>query len=373
MVTQDEETQAKEFLKRAEIRTMKKDLSGLREADSLKERDKIVKIKTIEEQRAEQQKIIEASVSAKASSDKAGREEILQKNEGQERIAEKNLKNYATEQERQQIFLFESERLNFEKQIDAIDKEKEPSLKLQKNTLLVQGREQQEKLNQILEQEKRMEGEQRVIIEKEQTTTVAAERKSLEQTRWDLDKKIQEVEKKRWAEEKQVQDIDAKIKQIDASSENLVIEKNGLRDKILGIDKSLREIYSSVMAREEDKRRGQAEEQITKREAVAKIRAEEKENIQRQQWSPSTRKMADGGGYLNKAPISVREKILKSGEAEEKERRKFLQDVDDWSGEKIQRTQQQEARTIPTVKAPLPEVKTIQQSSIPPVPVPHRK
>ena len=43
MVTADEEAQAKEFLKRAEIRTMKKDLMALREVDALKERDKINK------------------------------------------------------------------------------------------------------------------------------------------------------------------------------------------------------------------------------------------------------------------------------------------------------------------------------------------
>ena len=43
-------------------------------------------------------------------------EEVLQKNEGQEKIAEKDLKNYATEQERQQIFLLESQRFGFEKQ-----------------------------------------------------------------------------------------------------------------------------------------------------------------------------------------------------------------------------------------------------------------
>ena len=49
MATQAEETQAKEFLKRAEIRTMRKDLLSLREADSLKERDKIATIKTLED------------------------------------------------------------------------------------------------------------------------------------------------------------------------------------------------------------------------------------------------------------------------------------------------------------------------------------
>ena len=56
MVTVDEEVQAKEFLKRAEVRTMKKDLLAIREGDALKERDKIAHIKTLEEQRAEQAK-----------------------------------------------------------------------------------------------------------------------------------------------------------------------------------------------------------------------------------------------------------------------------------------------------------------------------
>jgi len=327
MVTADEEIQAKEFLKRAEIRTMKKDLLSLREVDSLKERDKIVKIKTLEEQRAEQQKKLEVKDAATAATDKAGREEILTKNEGQERIAEKDLKDYATEQERQQIFLFESERLGFEKQIDAIDKEKDPALKLEKNKLLLQRRDQQEKLDSILEQEKKLEGEQKIIIEKEQTTTIASEKKGLEQARWDMDKRIQEVEKKRWETEKQIQDTEAKIKQIDISSEQLVIEKNGLRDKVLGVDKSLREIYSAVMAREEDKRRGQAEEQITKREALSKIKAGENERIQRQQWSGASTS-APKKPLEIPVPIPVKRKLAESFRAEEEQRKKFIQDVE---------------------------------------------
>ena len=55
MTTQVEEQQARDFLKRAEIRTMKKDLRVLREKDALKERDKIAKIKTLEEQLQELQ------------------------------------------------------------------------------------------------------------------------------------------------------------------------------------------------------------------------------------------------------------------------------------------------------------------------------
>ena len=330
MVTVDEEVQAKEFLKRAEIRTMKKDLMALREFDSLKERDKIAHIKTLEEQRAEQEKKNEALAAAKVASDKAGLEQVLTKNEGEERVAEKDLKNYATEEERQQIFLFESSRLAFEKQIDEIDKEKDPALKLEKNKLLLQKRSQQEKLNLILDQEKKLEGEQKVIIEKEQTTVNPSEKKGLEQSRWDLDKKIQDVEKKRWEVEKQIQDTDAQVSQIDKSSEQLVIEKNGLKDKVLGIDKSLREIYSAVMAREEEKRKGQAEYQISQKEALAKSRTEQNEKVQRQQWSPSTAVASTTVPKKPleiKVPIPIKNKMAKSFEAENEARKKFVQDV----------------------------------------------
>lgn len=313
---QDEEIQAKEFLKRAEIRTMKKDLSKLRESDSLKERDKIATIKTLDEQLEEKKKAEEATAT-KATAEKFEREEVLEKNEGAERIAEKDLKNYATEEERQQIFLLESQRLALEKQADEIDQVKDPALKLEKNKLLLQKRDQQAKLDSILGQEKNLEGEEKVITEKEQTTTIPAERKGLEKARWDLDKKIQDVEKVRWAAEKQIEETDAKINQVDESSEQLVAEKNALRDKILGIDKSLRDIYSVIMAKEEEKRRGQTQEQIAGRKALSKVRAEEKEKVQRQQRSPS---------FAVNIPVPIK-KRPQPFEEENEQREKFLQDV----------------------------------------------
>lgn len=334
MPTETEELQAKDFLKRAEIRTMRKDLLKLREADSLKERDKIAKIKTLEEQLEEKKKAdLAAPVKFTPEREKAEREEVLTKNEGQERIAEKDLKNYATEQERQQIFLLESQRLGFEKQVDAIDQQKDPALKLEKNKLLLQIRDQQEKLDLVLEQERKLEDEQKLITGKEQTTTIPSERKSLEQARWDLDKKIQDVEKKRWEAEKQIEDTNNGLKQVDKSSEQLVAEKNSLRDKILGVDKSLRETYSVVMAREEEKRRGQAKEQIIQKEALSEARAEQKERIQREQWSTRSLGPVKNEGYLSSVPKPVKEKIIKSAEAEEDQRKKFLQDVESLSGD----------------------------------------
>lgn len=344
MVTVDEEIKAKEFLKRAEIRTMRKDLLKLRESDALKERDKIAHLKTLEEQLEEQKKKNEATILAKAAADKekAGLEEVLTKNEGVERIAEKDLKNYATEEERQQIFLLESQRLALEKQVDAIDKEKDPALKLQKNKLLLQKRDQQEKLDAILADEKKLEDEQKFIAEKEQTTAIASEKKSLEQTRADLDKKVQEIEKKRWAQEKQIQDTDNVVSQTDKSSDLLVTEKNGLRDKILGADKSLRDIYSAVMAREEEKRRGKDAEQVARKEALAKARLEEKENVQRQQWSPSTiSKQVNATSAPKKpleipVPIPVKKNLAESFQAENEARKKFIQDVEQATGNRQQ-------------------------------------
>jgi len=337
-VTADEQIQAKEFLKRAEIRTMRKDLQALREVDALKERDKIAKIKTLEEQLAASkeaslaQKGREEKASAKAELKKEQLEEVLMKNENQEKIAEKDLKNYATEPERQQIFLLESQRFGFEKEVEQIDLDKNPVLKLEKNKLLIQRKELEEKLNAILEQEKKLEQEQKFIIEKEQTSSIALEKKTLEQSRWDLDKKIQEVEKKRWEVEKQIQALDTKLAQIDKTSEQFVIEKNGLQDKILGIDKSLRELYSAIMVREEEKRKGLAKEQLAKKEVAAKERFKENEETQRQQWAKiSIKQHTKDQQFSKKISGPTRENLIRTTQIEEDQRKKFIQDIEEMS------------------------------------------
>ena len=309
MPTQVEEQQARDFLKRAEIRTMKKDLQALREVDALKERDKIAKIKTLEEQEAEHAKKLAEIEEARITEEKNQVKQVLEKHETEERLAEKDLKEYATEQERQQIFLLESQRLSLENQADAIDKEKQPALKLEKNQILLKKKEWEDKLNKILEDEKKLEDQQKFITEKSQATAIPAERKSLEQSRWDLDKNIQEIEKKRWEAEKQIQDLDNKAKEIDQNSEKLVAERNDLRNKILGADKSLRDIYSAVIAKVEDKRRGKAEEQKKNQEELSKFKAGENERVQREQWR-------------GKIPVPMKE---------EAQRQKFMQDVQQWA------------------------------------------
>jgi hypothetical protein len=327
MTTETEELQTKEFLKRAEIRTMKKDLQKLREADSLKERYKIVNIKTLEEQQAEHEKQLKAKETASAAIEKGRREEVLQKNEGQERIAEKDLKEYATEQERQQIFLLESQRLGFEKQAEEIDNKKDPALKLEKNKILLEKRNWEAKLNSVKEEVKKLDTEENFLIEKTEQSKIPSERKGLEERRREIENQRKEIEKRTWEAEKQLEAIEKKIKDTDDLSEKLVAEKNSLNQKVLGADKLLREIYSAVMAREEEKRMGNTRAQVQAREALAKTRAEEKESVQRQQW---TGKLPEKNQKPNNAPIPVpmKARLAKTFQAEEEQRKKFLQDVE---------------------------------------------
>jgi len=331
MPTATEEQQAIEFLKRAEIKTMRKDLMALREIDALQERDKIVKLKTLEEQLAEK---ISAEELAKAGaiSEKIGRQEILEKNAGEERIAEKDLKNYANEEERQRIFQLESQRLGFEKQVDEIDNSKDPALKLQKNKLLIKKREQESSLGIVLDEEKKLEDEQKLITEKQKTTTIASQREGLEKTRWELDEGIKNVEKKRWAAEKDIQETDIQISQIDESSEILLTEKNNLKNKILGVDKSLREIYSAIIAREEEKRKGLAAEQLAKKAEQAKRVASQKEGVQRVQWSTPLggKKSLEEMQSFSNVSTPVKKNIMKSFEEENIKRKQFLEDVENW-------------------------------------------
>lgn len=332
MVTEAEELQTREFLKRAEIRTMKKDLQKFREADALKERDKIAQIKTLEEQLGEQA-IKQKQQREKEILEKEKRGEVLDKNAVEERIAEKDLKNYATEQERQQIFLFESQRLSLDNQRKEIDEKKDPDLKLQKNNLLIEKRNQEQKLTSTVEQEKKVQEEQKFISDKAQSTTIPAEKKGLEQRRWEVEDEIQKIEKARWAIEKQVETIDNKIKEIDKTSVILVTERNVLQQKVLGIDKSLRDIYSSVITREEERRRGQLEEQKLSRESLAGSKLKEKEKVQREQWTGKTQTMPKGTEFMKNIPAPVKEKLARSAETEEEQRKKFMQDVKNWSEE----------------------------------------
>ncbi len=282
MTTEVEELQAKEFLERAQVRTMKKDLLMLREADALKERDKIVNLKTVEEEKLEG---IKKEDEEKEKRERLEREKILHKNTEEEHEAEKQLRDFAEESEKQQIFLLESERLGFEKQVDVFEKEKEPELELEKNDVLIKKRDWEARLKSIIEGEQKIEEEQKFIEAKEHESNVPAEKQGLEERRNELESERQEIEKKRWAVEKELKRLEEKIQFLDVDFKKITAEKNTLKEKIKGTDQLLRAIYTEIIRRVEEKKRGEQDQQKIAELRAAEANLKRKETIQREQRS----------------------------------------------------------------------------------------
>lgn len=327
MITEVEELQAKEFLERAQVRTMRKDLLMLREADALKERDKIVRMKTVEEEKLEK---IKKGDEEKERHDRLERERILHRNIEEEKEAEQQLKEFAEEAEKQQIFLLESERLGFERQIDIFKKQKEPDLTLEKNDILLQKRDWEARLKSIIDEEQKIETEQKFIEEKEKESNIPTEKKSLEERRDELDSQRQEIEKKRWAVEKELAKLEEKLKLVDDDYKRIIAEKNNLKEKIAGTDKLLRGIYSEIIRRVEEKKRGEEAQQKIEEVKKAEIELEKKESVQREQWTgvPQPPKKQD---FLRAIPPSTKEKLIQGIQSEEEHRKQFLQNVENWS------------------------------------------
>src|SRR3989339_233708 len=126
MINPQDEAQAKEFLKRIEIITMKKDLRKLREADAIKEKSKIVsggfkKTFGFAQDGSTPNKAVPEEL--KEIKEKFEREKILNENYIQEIEAEKQLKNYANEEEKQRIFILESQKIELEKKRWEVERE----------------------------------------------------------------------------------------------------------------------------------------------------------------------------------------------------------------------------------------------------------
>mgnify|MGYP001289409779 CR=1 FL=1 len=338
MIDEDvEELQVKEFLKRTEVRTMKKDLQRLREGEALRERDKIANIKTIEQERAE--KAAKEAAALKNNPElqqQAAVEKILEKNIEQEREAERQLKDYASEAEKQQIFLLESKRVGLKDQVDTIEKVNEPELTLDKNSINLEKGKWQARLNDLLKEEQKIEAEQKVLADRENTTNVPSERKALEKGRWDLEDQRQEIEKKRWAIEKEIQDRDNKIKELDVKLEKFTQDKQKARAEISEIDKELRDIYSKIVERVEQKRAGKEQEQLKARQEAAKLEKERKEKIQRQQWTKSEDTTPPEKEFMRGVNETMKEKLAKSAQEEEERRKQFLENINKRSEEEKQ-------------------------------------
>lgn len=332
----EEEIQLKEFLNRSEIKTMRKDLQKLRENIALKQRDRVIKVKTPEEQ------IIE-----KANADNARQEQeqkiafekqriaqtkIIQNQTAEEQTAISQIKESATEEERQQIFYLETEKSNLEKELLTIQREKEPPLLLQKNKEMLERNALENELKIFEDEEQKLEKEQKFIDESEKNTNVTQDKKDLEQKRQRLEIERQKSEKKRWTVEKDLQASEEKTKFIEEGYQKLLAEQKILRDKITAINESIKNTYERIMLREQENIKAKKEQRDQEALARADIEAKKKEEIRRQE-------------RINKeTPISqpaeeseMRKKLAqqmhKGAEEEENERQKFLKRIDEWAEE----------------------------------------
>ena len=326
MPTDLEESQIKEYLQRADVKTMRKDLQRLRESEALEERERIVKLKTPEQERAEKEK----EEKKKTEKEAAGRQEILGRGTLEEKEAMGQLKEYADEPEKQQIFYLEAEKLNLTKQLRSIQQEKEPPFLLEKNKFLINKKGVGKKLAEVLDQEKKIEGEQKFISESEGETTSPKQKQKLEKRRRGLEEEREKIEKKRWVIEKDLETIENQLNKNDQAFQEVLKEEDLLKQKIEGIGAQLKTIYLAISQREERKRSLKKEQKTAEALERAEEESKRKEEITRQQWRGDATMQTP-------APVSQKEKLItkleESAMKETEERKKFLERVEKWAEE----------------------------------------
>jgi len=335
-----QELQEKDLFQKADIRTMKKDLARLREDDSLKEREKIVKIKPAEEKAPKVINIppevqvplpppspLQSILSLQEKEIAPAPEKILQQNTIQQNPKAKNAQ-FANEAEKQQIFLLQSERSNLEKQIKETNRGQEPGLILEKNKILIEQKDWQEKLGILVQEIEKSEAGQKTLEEKIKATNISSEKQALEKETWNVEGHRQEMEKKRWVMEAELSKLEERIKKLDQGYQQFNTQEDVLRAGIAKIDASLNAVYSAIAKRKEVEEKEAANAMLQKE----KEDLEEKNSMQRQSNILSAENSEKE--YLRGIPMATKEKLAKSAAVEEKQRRKFMEDVEKWAEEK---------------------------------------
>src|SRR3989344_3160878 len=295
MAIDQKEAQAKEFLNRGDIVTMKKDIKRLREADAFKESARITTTPIAKQppKGASKEEIkIPVSSEPRVEPKKDFTKKIVispTPKDAQKPTRPSGNKNNATEDEKQKIFLLESQRTETEKELRLLS-EKTPALESEKSNIQKEREGWQNKLS--------------VIIEEGKTGT---------------EEQKQEVEKKRWPIETELEKTGNRIKDVDAKYNELGQTKTQLVQKITQIDNSLKEIYSNIETRT------QAAETVS-RQPITPPTPPKKEMPPAESPVKEPEKP-----YLKNIPPAVKEKLAESVSSEEEQRRKFLEDIDKWA------------------------------------------
>lgn len=292
----------KDLLQRGNIRTMKKDIASLREADSLQEKQKISNIKIVPEPAKESVKepikispeknssldnVIDDNWTAGQKTRQQEVKNVLQQSAKQEikqdPSIDADIKLYASEIEKQQIFLLQSRKAELEKQMTGMGLEESASLQAKKA-------EVQKKLSAMPK-------------EVEQGT-----------------EQDEDAQKKRWVVEGELVKLEDTIKSLDESNQQSQTAKNNIKKEIAGIDDSLKAMSNSILQREKAK-----EEQLQRLvDKKAQSPVQEVPKITAQPYLPEKE-------FLKELSLPAREKLAKSTEIEEKRRAKFMEDVERWA------------------------------------------
>ena len=263
-------TDQKQLIQRIDVRTMKKDIKRLREADVVKESQKIVGLGTTDTE--------------KLQPEEALKNEALPQVTNREIDALDKTKQYANENEKQQIFLFQSQKKDIEAELQKVA-EKKQQIGFEKSKIVAEQTYWQEKLNPILEQEKTATEDQKDPLEKQ-----------------------------KWPIEQALAKLKTTIKNFDENNEKLSQEENGLTIKISEINHTLKEIYDTILKREVHKKTALQKEQQT-------VATETTPNLTPPKTLEDTEKTPD-------SQEKIYEKTSKNNDQEQK--RKFMEDVEKW-------------------------------------------
>lgn len=296
MAIEQKIAEPKEFLDRADIVTMKKDIKRLREADAFKESAKITTapIASQSPKTPEMASSLDPKPKFEPKKDFARKVPIESPKDNTPPLAPKisGDKTNATEDEKQKIFLLESQRAEAEQQIRSLS-EKTPALDSEKAGIQKEKESWQNKLAPLIKKSEAGSEEQKQAVEKE---------------RWPIETELEKIENRG-------KDITAKYKELEVS-------KGQLTQKITQIDNSLKEIYSGIEERtkEAEKVKQAIPQQPINSPIAPKLEKQSASSVKE-----------DEKPYLKHVPAAAKEKLAESLNSEEERRRKFLEDIDKWA------------------------------------------
>jgi len=211
----DQTLQIKDLLAQSQIRTMKKDLKKLREADVVEESQKISDLNI--PKKTEPKKVaIKTAIPATPTPPVPP----VQKMQVAPKTQVPPPKANTSEEEKQQIFLIEKQKEDFKNQLQILVKSKE-DIATKRRAAEAKKNDWQAKLNPLIDKENKATDDQR-----------------------------ESIEKQRWPIEQELTNLEKTIKDLDAEYRNIEEKEIQLRANMVEVDTSLDDIYTIAKSRE---------------------------------------------------------------------------------------------------------------------------